>query len=297
MYPSNFNYHKADSFEQASRLLAELGADAKFIAGGQTLIPMMKLRLLRPTDLVDLGGIAGGDEIVETADTIEIGALARHGSVAKSDIAARYPVLKDCAAGIADVQVRNMGTIGGSLAEADPNSCWPVVLVALDARVQCMGPAGIREQPVRALLADAYTPNLAHAELITRVIIERSALGGFGAFVAFKRAAPAYPTASCALMIHCDGDAVQSATMGFGCVGLTPLAFDATDILRGKAVTPVLVQAIADEAAAFVEPYADNKGTETYKRSLLKGLIRRAFANVESRREGGTVKETHFYYG
>lgn len=297
MYPSNFNYHKADSFEQASLLLAELGADAKCIAGGQTLIPMMKLRLLRPTDLVDLGGIAGGDEIVETAQTVEIGALARHDSVAKSAVASRYPIIKDCTAGIADVQVRNMGTIGGSLAEADPNSCWPVVLVALDARVRSIGPAGVREQTVRELLADAYTPNLDHAELITRIVIDRNALSGFGSFVAFKRAAPAYPTASCALMIRYDGDAVHSATMGFGCLGLTPLAFDATDTLRGKAVTPALVQSIADEAAGFVEPFTDNKGTEAYKRSLLKGLIRRAFENVETRRHGGTVTETHFYYG
>lgn len=258
---------------------------------------MMKLRLLRPSDLVDLRFIEGADSIVETADGIEIGALARHDAVAKSGIAARYPIIKDCAAGIADVQVRNMGTIGGSLAEADPNSCWPALLVALDACVQSVGPAGTRKQSVRELLADAYTPNLDHGELITRVIIERSALEGPGTFVAFKRCAPAYPTASCALTVHYDGAAMQSAQMGFGCLGLTPLALDATDFVRGKPVSPELVHDLAEAAAEFVEPLTDNKGTEAYKRTLLKGLIRRAFDNVERRRRSEVVTETHFYYG
>ncbi len=297
MYPSNFRYHRAESFEQASRLLVELSEDAKVIAGGQTLIPMMKLRLLRPSDLIDLRPIAGADGISETSDAIEIGALARHDAVARSGIAARYPIIKDCAAGIADAQVRNMGTIGGSLAEADPNSCWPALLVALDAHVECVGLVGTREQSVRDLLADAYTPNLEHGELITRVIIDRAALEGAGTFVAFKRCAPAYPTASCALTIRYDGAAMQSAQMGFGCLGLTPLALDATDIVRGKSVSPELVRDLAETAAEFVEPLTDNKGTEAYKRTLLKGLIRRAFDNVERRRRGEVVTETHFYYG
>ena len=297
MYPSNFRYHRAENFDHASRLLAEIGDEAKFIAGGQTLIPMMKLRLLKPSDLVDLRFIAGADEIVETIDTIQIGAMACHDAVAKSDVAARYPIIKDCAAGIADAQVRNMGTIGGSLAEADPNSCWPALLVALDARVQCIGPAGAREQKVRELLADAYTPNLDHGELITQVMIDRSALEGTGTFVAFKRCAPAYPTASCALTVCYDGAEIQSAQMGFGCLGLTPLVFDATALMRGQAVSTELVREVAGAASEFVEPLSDNKGTEAYKRTLLKGLIRRAFDNVERRRLGETIMETHFYYG
>ena len=297
MYPSNFRYHRAASFEQACALLAKLGPDARPIAGGQTLIPMMKLRLLKPSDLVDLRGIAGAEDIRETDEIIEIGALARHQDIGKSEIAARYPILKDCALGIADVQVRNMGTIGGSLAEADPSSCWPALLVALDARVRCVGGGGTREQSVVELLADAYTPNLGPGELIERILIHRSALSGFGSFVAFKRAAPAYPTASCALVVHYDGDRVGSARLGFWCLGLTPSVLDLSEQLGGKAVTPALVQEVADIAAAFVEPFADNKGSEAYKRSLLKALVKRAFDNVERRRNGETVKETHFYYG
>lgn len=297
MYPSAFRYHRATSFEQASELLVKLGADARPIAGGQTLIPMMKLRLLRPTDLVDLGGIGNAQRIAEEGDTIVIGSLARHQDIGKSALAARYPILKDCALGIADVQVRNMGTIGGSLAEADPNSCWPALLAGLDARVRCLGPAGVREQAVRELLADAYTPNLDPGELITEIRIDRKSIEGFGTFVAFKRAAPAYPTASCALMVNYDGETVRSAHFGFGCLGLIPLAMDATATLAGKPVTPDLVREIADAAATFVEPITDNKGSEAYKRSLLKGLVKRAFDIVERRRRGEAVAETHFYYG
>jgi carbon-monoxide dehydrogenase medium subunit len=124
---------------------------------------------------------------------VEIGALARHGDIGKSQLAAIYPIIHDCALGIADAQVRNMGTIGGSLAEADPSSCWPALMVALDAQVLCQGPNGERIQRVRELLTDAYTPNLVKGELITRVAISRQALDGFGAFVAFKRSASAYP--------------------------------------------------------------------------------------------------------
>ena len=297
MFPSQCRSHKAESFDEACEMLARLGPDARPLAGGQTLIPMMKLRLVKPSDLIDLRGIAGADEIRETDDAIEIGALARHEDIGRSKIAARYTILKDCALGIADVQVRNMGTIGGSLAEADPNSCWPALLVALDAHVRCVSQNGQREQSVRELLSDAYTPNLGSAELITCILIDRAALSGFGSFVAFKRAAPAYPTASCALIVQYDDDKVSSARMGFGCLGLTPLALDVSDTLAGKLITPALVQVVADTAAGFVEPIADNKGGESYKRSLLKGLVKRAFDNVERRRKGEDTTETHFYYG
>lgn len=297
MYPSAFRYHRATSFEHASKLLVELGDDARPLAGGQTLIPMMKLRLLRPSDLVDLGGIDQAQDVVQQGDTIIIGALARHQDIGKSALAERYPILRDCALGIADVQVRNMGTIGGSLAEADPSSCWPALLAGIDARVRCLGPDGEREQTVRELLADAYTPNLGPGELITEIRIDRNSLGGIGTFVAFKRAAPAYPTASCALMVKYDGEMVCGVQLGFGCLALTPLAMDATATLAGNSVMDNLVQEIAEAAAAFVEPITDNKGTEAYKRSLIKGLVKRAFEIVERRRLGETIAETHFYYG
>ena len=298
MYPAQTDYLKVDSFAQASAALLAGGDDAKALAGGQTLIPMMKLRLVKPRLLVDLGGIAEARDVVVSDTAVEIGALARHAAIGRSAMAARFPIIRDCALGIADAQVRNMGTIGGSVAEADPSSCWPALLVALEAQALCLGPAGPRVQSVRELLADAYTPALDQGELITRIAIPLEALAGFGTFVAFKRCAPAYPTASCALQIDYDGATIAAIRLGFGALGLTALAFDAAaEMATGRPVTADLVDAIADAAAAFVEPLEDAKGTEGYKRSLARGLVVRAFAIVENRRLGRPALETHQYYG
>ncbi|MCK9919735.1 xanthine dehydrogenase family protein subunit M [Microbacteriaceae bacterium K1510] len=299
MHPAKFNYLRANSFAEASAALLDGGDAAKVLAGGQTLIPMMKLRLLRPELLVDLGGIAEGRDITVDQDVVEIGALARHTDIGnKFRRQNLFPIISDCALGIADAQVRNMGTIGGSLAEADPCSCWPALLVALDAAVLLEGPEGGRALRVRDLLCDAYTPDLNPGELITRVAVERAALAGTGTFVAFKRAAPAYPTASVALQVDYDGDRIATLRLGFGCLGLTALAFDAAeDLARGRRVTPALIEELAQAAFEFVEPIEDAKGSEAYKRSLTAGLVARAFGIVEARRTGSPALETHQYYG
>jgi carbon-monoxide dehydrogenase medium subunit len=298
MYPARFDYVKVDSFSSASATLLSAGAGAKVLAGGQTLIPMLKLRLLKPELIVDLGGISGASDITVDRLAIEIGALARHAEIGRSAALREFPIIGDCAMGIADMQVRNMGTIGGSVAEADPCSCWPALLVALDGEVLLEGPEGARAMKVRDLLADAYTPNLAEAELITRIAVRRASLAGSGAFVAFKRTAPSYPTASCALQVTFDGDRIGSVCLGFGCLGLTPLAFDqANDMATGRVATDTLINDIAQAASEFVEPIEDNKGSEAYKRSLARGLVIRAFEIVNARRAGTAVSETHSYYG
>jgi carbon-monoxide dehydrogenase medium subunit len=298
MYPARFDYVKVDSFSSASAALLSAGAGAKVLAGGQSLIPMLKLRLLKPELIIDLGGISGASDIAIDERAIEIGALARHAEIGRSEALREFPIISDCAMGIADTQVRNMGTIGGSLAEADPCSCWPALLVALDGEVLLEGPEGARAMNVRDLLADAYTPNLADAELITRIALGRASLEGTGAFVAFKRTAPSYPTASCALQLAFDGDRINSVSLGFGCLGLTPLAFDqANDMAAGRVATEALIEDIAQAASEFVEPIEDNKGSEAYKRSLARGLVIRAFEIINARRAGTGVPETHTYYG
>ena len=298
MFPARFDYVKVDSFSSASATLLSAGAGAKVLAGGQTLIPMLKLRLLKPELIIDLGGISGASDIAVDERAIEIGALARHAEIGRSAALREFPIIGDCAMGIADTQVRNLGTIGGSVAEADPCSCWPTLLVALDGEVLLEGPEGARAMKVRDLLADAYTPNLADAELITRVALSRDSLEGTGAFVAFKRTAPSYPTGSCALQVMFDGDRIGSVRVGFGCLGLTPLAFDqANDMAAGRVATQALIDDIAQTASEFVEPIEDNKGSEAYKRSLARGLVIRAFQVVNARRAGTAVPETHNYYG
>ncbi|ROT43911.1 xanthine dehydrogenase family protein subunit M [Pusillimonas sp. NJUB218] len=298
MFPARYQYHKVDSFKAACEALDALGGEAKLLAGGQTLIPMMKLRLLAPKHLVDMGRIRDGNRIEISEDILRIGALSSHASIAGAEVIKPFSLLRDCAFGIADVQVRNMGTIGGSLAEADPCSCWPTALMALDARVVCVSSGAERTQTVAQLLKDAYTPNLEAGELVTEIQIDRSNLEGMSTFVAFKRAAPAYPTASCALTIRFDGEQVQSVGMALGCVGLTPIRVPYLDeILVGNVLDQSLIDDVAALASEIAEPVSDNKGSEAYKRSLIRGLVARAFDIVMHRKNGKLHTETHSYYG
>src|ERR1700739_1790462 len=137
MYPRAFTYHRASSLKDAATLLSQLGEGAKLLAGGQSLIPLMKLRFANPAHLVDLNYVAGTSYVKDENGGLRIGALTRHAEIEASPIVATIPILHDCAAGIADVQVRNRGTIGGSLAEADPSGDWATVLMTLETEVRC----------------------------------------------------------------------------------------------------------------------------------------------------------------
>ena len=143
MYAAPFSYHRAASLEEAVTLLRELGEEARVIAGGQSLIPLMKMRMARPGALVDIHLISGLNGIERSNGELRFGALARHAEIEDSRVASTIPILHDCAAGIADIQVRNQGTIGGSLAEADPSGDWGTALMALDTSVICFGPGGV----------------------------------------------------------------------------------------------------------------------------------------------------------
>src|SRR5579859_2419461 len=169
MYPRSFHYHRASSLPEAATMLAQLGEEAKLLAGGQSLIPLMKLRFANPSHLVDLNFVPGTTYIKEENGALRFGALTRHSEIEKSAIAARVPILHDCAAGIADVQIRNRGTIGGSLAEADPSGDWATVLLTLGAEVRCLGPKGERSVPISKFFLDAYTSALGHDELISEI--------------------------------------------------------------------------------------------------------------------------------
>ena len=165
MYPNAFQYHQAHSAEEAVRLLSELGEEAKLLAGGQSLVPLMKLRLASPAHLVDLNFVPDFAYIRPGKSGIRIGALTRHADIEASPVAQQVPILYDCASGIADVQIRNRGTLGGSLAEADPSGDWGAVLLTLNAAVRTVGPQGERSMPLSDFLVDAFTTALGPAEL------------------------------------------------------------------------------------------------------------------------------------
>src|SRR5438046_102036 len=171
MYPRPFHYHRASSLEEATTMLGQLGDEAKFLAGGQSLIPLMKLRFANPSHLVDLNFVPGLSYIREDNGVLRFGALTRHAEIENSAAAATIPIIHDCAAGIADVQVRNRGTIGGSVAEADPSGDWATVLMTLHTEVRCLGPNGDRTMPLSDFITDAYTTALHHDELVSEIVV------------------------------------------------------------------------------------------------------------------------------
>ena len=238
MYPRPFHYHRASSLKEAASILAQIGDEAKLLAGGQSLIPLMKLRFANPQHLVDLNFIPGMSYIKEESGVLRFGALTRHAEIENSAIAARFPIIHDCAAGIADVQVRNRGTIGGSIAEADPSGDWATVLLTQSTEVRCLSPKGERAVPLNQFITDAYTTVLAHDELVSEIRVKIPPKRTGAAYLAFKRAAPVYPTASAAVSVAIEGDVCKEAAIALGCVGLTAIKATAAEAaLRGQQLT------------------------------------------------------------
>jgi len=297
--PHPFEYHRAASFEEASRILGELGEEAKVLAGGQSLIPLMKLRLARPSALVDLNHIPNVGYVERRNGHLRIGAMARHSAIEDSPAAAAIPILHDCAAGIADVQVRNMGTIGGSVAEADPHGDWAPVLLALGAEVEAAGASGARTIPMSQFIRDAFITALGPAELVREIRVPAPAARSGGAYVAFKRCAPVYPTASAAVQVTMqDDDFCTGARIVLGCVGLTPvMATEAEAALREQAITPHAIERAAEAAMHAADPQPDLRGSVAYKRLLVRALTRRALLAALARARGEAVEVSHEYVG
>ncbi|MGH9501954.1 MAG: FAD binding domain-containing protein [Terriglobales bacterium] len=296
MYPRAFHYHRASSLQEASAMLAQFGDEAKLLAGGQSLIPLMKLRYANPSHLVDLNFISGMSYITEENGALRFGALTRHAEIEASAIAARIPIIHDCAAGIADVQVRNRGTIGGSLAEADPSGDWATVLMTLETEVRCQKQQGDRRLALAEFIKDAYTTALAHDELVSEVVVKTPPRGSGGAYLAFKRSAPVYPTASAAVQLTMEGRICKDAAIALGCVGLTAVkAAHAEAALRGRTVTEKTMAAAVEAARAAADPQSDMRGSADYKRTLVGSLVKRAIDIAVRRARGEQVEASHIY--
>ena len=277
-------------------MLSQLGEEARPLAGGQSLIPLMKLRLASPMDLVDLNFIPGTSYIKEDAGALRFGPLTRHAEIESSDVVARIPVLHDCAAGIADVQVRNRGTIGGSVAEADPSGDWTVALMTLPTEIRCIGKDGERTVPLADFVKDAYTTALAQDELVKEIAVRIPPKGSGGSYLAFKRAAPVYATASTAVQLTMDGDVCKDVAIALGCVGLTPIkAKDAEAALRGHAITEKTVATAMEAARAAADPQSDMRGSADYKRALVAALVKRAIHVAVRRARGEQVELSPIY--
>ena len=277
-------------------MLAQLGEEAKLLAGGQSLIPLMKLRLANPRHLVDLNFVSGTSYIKEESGALRFGALTRHAEIENSAVAAKVPIIHDCAAGIADVQIRNRGTIGGSVAEADPSGDWATVLLTQNAEVHCLGPKGERTVPFGKFITDAYTTLLGHDELVREIVVKLPPKNSGGAYLGFKRTAPVYPTASVAVQLSMDGDVCKDAAIAMGCVGLTAIkATEAESALRGQKISDKLIATAAEAARAASDPQSDMRGSAEYKRALVGALVKRGLEIAMRRAREERVEVSHIY--
>jgi len=297
MYPAPFRYYRPGSVDEAVGLLSELGDGARALAGGQSLLVLMKVRFDEPTDLVDLGRIPNVDTMEHDDSEVRIGALATHARLGRSEIAELVPILKDCANGIADNQVRSRGTIGGNVGSGDPSCDWPVCLTALDAQAHCQGPGGTRILPVDGFVQDLYETALQPGEIITGISFPVPAANSRGAYISFKRCAPAYPTISVGVQLTMSGDSCEDARIALGSAGLTPIhATDAEAELRGKALGAAAIAKAAEAAVAASDPIEDQRGSPDFKRALINTLVKRGIDAASRRCQGEKPEVSHEYY-
>ena len=296
MYPRAFAYHRANTYPEAISLLSELGEEAKFLAGGQSLIPLMKLRLSTPAHLVDLNFIPE-TSYIRGNGLLRLGAMTRHSEIAASPDAARIPILHDCAAGIADPQVRHMGTIGGSIAEADPTGDWAPVLLATGATVKTLGQNGERSIDISEFILDAYTTALQPAELIIEIAVPAPVSRSGGAYIALKRCAPVYASASVAVQLTLHEDhTCRDARIYLGVLGLTATRVSqAEDLLRGQAIASRQLEGVREAVMDIAEPASDMRGSAEYKRHAAGALAKLALDAAWRRARGEHVEVTHLY--
>ena len=251
MFAAEFEYRKAGSIAEAVQMLAD-NPGAKLLAGGHSLIPLMRFRLARPEVVIDIGGIGGLRGISVSGDTINIGALTTHAEIASSaDVQRANGLLAEAAGGIGDPAVRNRGTIGGNLAHADPASDWATVLTALGATVSAQGPAGSRTIAVGDLIEDAFTTVLGENELITTVSVPTLAANQRAEYAKMAHPASFYAVVGGAVVVTMDGDRCTAASVAVG--GLTPRPVKAPAVEQALAGTTLTMSSIADATARLGE--------------------------------------------
>ena len=284
MYPASCDYYRAASLDEAVALLGE-HPEARLLAGGHSLIPLMKLRLAQPTALIDIGRVAelGGIEVTDAG--VRIGALATHAEIAGSpELTRACPLLGEAAAQIADPQVRNKGTLGGNIAHADPGSDLPGVLVAIDAKVHLRGPDGARSVSAREFFTDLLTTAMAPGEVL--VGVEAAALGaGTGsAYLKVEHPASGYAVCGAAAVVRMEGGSVAAASLAFNGVTITPyLATAVTDALMGGDASDAAIEAAVDGHLAVNEPMGDLHASGEYRVHLAAAYGKRALQRARDR--------------
>ena len=289
MYPAPFEYHRATSVDEALSLLAQYGDDGKLIAGGHSLLPVMKLRFAQPAHLIDIRRVAELAGISEDGGTVRIGAATTHAAVASSDvIRARVPVLAEAAGRIGDAQVRNMGTIGGSLAHADPAADLPAVTLALGAELRVVGRNGERTIPVDDFFTGMFSSALASDEVLVEVRVPTLPAQTGAAYEKYPDPASGYAIVGAAAVVTLgSGGVVQRARVAM--TGLPSHAMRLTSVeqaLTGKATSSEQIEAAAARAADGLEVRDTVGGDAAYKSNLASVYVRRALTRAVAQARG-----------
>ncbi|MBZ5556743.1 MAG: xanthine dehydrogenase family protein subunit M [Acidobacteriia bacterium] len=278
MYPANFDYVRPSTVEEAVRLLAKHGDDAKLLAGGHSLIPAMKLRLARPKVVVDIGRIAHLSYIREAGGAIAIGAMTTHADVqASKTLRDKSPLLAETASHIGDVQVRNKGTIGGSLVHADPAADYPASILALDAEIDVVGPRGTRTIKAVDFFVDLLQTAVAADEIVTEIRVPATAKTV--AYVKTEQKASGFALAGAAVVIGPNGVRV-------GITGVAAKAYRAAGVekaLAGQKLTPDLIARASAQASAGVDPLGDIHASPSFRAHLAQVNTRRALEQAVRR--------------
>ncbi len=289
MIPASFDYHQPKTLSEAIGLLSRLGEGAKVLSGGQSLLPLLKLRLGSAGHLVDIGRVPGLEDIREEGGFLKIGGRARESDLEHSDVVRKkYPILADTAAVIADPLVRNMATVGGNLAHGDPANDHPATMLALGATVVATGSKGERTIPIDQFFTGLFETALAHDEILTEIRIPVPPPKSGGAYVKLERKVGDFATAGAAaqLTLGAGGEVVR-AGIGLTNAGMTPVrAAAAEKFLQGKKLDEATVRQAARLAADAADPSPDRRGSVEYKREMARVLTARALKRAASRAQG-----------
>jgi carbon-monoxide dehydrogenase medium subunit len=289
MIPAAFDYHAPTTLPDAVALLAQHGEGAKVLSGGQSLLPLLKLRLGQVEHLVDIGRIPGLDYLREEGGQLRSGALTREAELERSELVRdRYPILLDTARVIADPLVRNRATICGNLAHGDPGNDHPATMLALGAEVVLLGPGGERVVPVREFFTGLFATALAADEILTEIRIPTPPARSKGAYVKLERKVGDYATAAAAAQVTLAADGrLERVGLALTNVGMTPIhATGAEDRLRGEKPDAAVLAEGARLAAEASSPNADRRGSVEYKREMARVLATRALRTAVARAGG-----------
>lgn len=286
MIPQSFEYFRPETVSEAIALLHEHGDGAKILSGGQSLIPMMKVRLARPEYIIDINRLADLQYIKEEGGYLKIGGLTREADLDSSSlIRSKYPIIQDTAATIADPQVRNLATVGGNLAHGDPANDHPATMLALGAEIIATGQGGARTIPITDFFLSVFTTALEHGEILTEIRVPIPPSGSGGAYFKLERKVGDFATVGVAAQVTLDGGGVcRRAGIGLTNVGATPIkASKAESFLVGKVVDEGQISQAARLAAEEAQPSSDLRGPAEYKVSMIRELTKRALVRASER--------------